>query len=60
MKTKILFVLHSRNSNNITTAYMAESLAELEAKLKERTNISITDLKNIQIITSISEDKKND
>lgn len=57
---KILFVLHSRNLNNMSTAYIAESLSELEKKIKERTNISLTDLSQIQIITSISEDIKDE
>lgn len=57
---KTLFILHSRQLNNMATAYLAESLTELEKQILERTNCKITDYKSIQIITNISKEIKGE
>lgn len=57
---KTLFILHSRQLNNMSTAYIAESLSDLEKQVQEKTNNKITDFKSIQIVTNISKQNKGE
>lgn len=57
---KTLFILHSRVANNMSTAYLAESLSDLEKQIQEKSNCKITDYKSIQIVTGISKELKGE
>lgn len=57
---KTLFILHSRVLNNMATAYVAESLSDLEKQVQEKTNCKITDYKSIQIVTSVPKQLKGE